>query len=384
MMKIANRASCVGCGLCKIICARGAIEMREDNCGFLVPSINSKKCTQCQRCANVCPVNRTFNNDDRFTPDFYGGAAKSQTEALSSTSGGLASVIARRIIRDGGIVFGAAFDPFPIVRHVGIEDEKSIDRLKGSKYVESDLQNAFPKIKSALADTRKVLFIGLPCHVAAVRSFLCGADENLITIDLVCHGKPPQKLFSHWIKQLEKSRKGKITEYAFRVKTDCNWNDARTYLHFCRFSDGREERISNDENWYSRYFLGSASFRNCCYNCQFAKMPRVGDITLADFWGVDRVEPFSDMIRSGVSLICVNTFRGRKVLADVGDELKLIKVSRDFAQSSNGGLIGCSKRVLYRSFVYHYAYLPRCISKIVEMVLFGVGRLIRKAISHTK
>lgn len=379
MKRICDKVRCVGCGVCATVCGFGAVTMQEDANGFYYPRIDLGKCKNCGLCVRRCPANNNLTNGRATKAAYYGGRSNSLVEVMTSTSGGVASTLARAILRGGGIVFGAAYDPFPIVRHIKIEDESALVRLKGSKYVESDIQSVLIDVKTALCTKRRVLFVGLPCHVAAVRSFLGRDVENLTTIDLVCHGKPPQKLFSRWICQLEISRGSKIVGYRFRVKDDCWWNDSRTHLHLCAFADGREERITREENWYGRYFLGSASFRESCYQCQYARLPRVGDITLADFWGAENDPRFSNMIKDGVSLVSIQSENGNRLLEEAKAALDLIAVTDNFAVSANGGLVHASKRTIYRSFIYAYVYRPAIVARICDRLLFGAGKIVKRA-----
>lgn len=377
MKRICEEVRCVGCGVCAAVCGFGAVTLCEDPNGFFYPRIDAGKCKDCGLCRKRCPVNNDLTSGHMPDAEYYGGRAKSIDEVRTSTSGGVASALARTVLRRGGVVFGAAYDPFPFVRHVGIENEFEIVRLKGSKYAESDIQPALKDVKAALSANRRVLFVGLPCHIAAIRSFIGNDDANLTTIDLVCHGKPSQKLFSRWISQLEASRGGKIKEYRFRVKSDCSWNDSRTHLHYCAFVDGREERISNEENWYSRYFLGNASFRESCYRCQYAKLPRIGDITLADFWGAEKDPRLSDMAWDGISLVSVQSEKGRLLLEESKPTLDLVPVAAEFATKANGGLLHPSKRTIYRKFVYTYIYRSDIVAKTCDRILFGVGSVAR-------
>lgn len=289
--------------MCSVVCPQSAVDMHENRAGFLYPRVDKKKCVSCGLCIKRCPVNAGCLPARFPAPSCFGGAARLESEVRTSTSGGVASVLSRRILDDGGVVVGAAFDPFPLVRHVCVEDGDGIARLKGSKYVESDIVRVLPQARECLKNGRKVLFVGLPCQVAAVYGFLGGDSEGLYTVDLVCHGKPPQKLFSHWVKTLERMLGGRISEYKFRDKKSCEWNDPDTFLNFFRMTDGRVGSVPSKKNWYGRYFLGSSSYRECCYHCQFAKLPRVGDVTLADFWGAERDERFKRFARHGLSLV---------------------------------------------------------------------------------
>lgn len=207
--------------------------------------------------------------------------------------------------------------------------------------------------------------------------------EGLYTIDLVCHGKPPQKLFSHWIKTLEGKLRGEIIEYKFRDKRCCNWNDRRTHVHAYRLKNSHEGGVPANWNWYGRYFLGSASFRPSCYQCPFAKLPRVGDVTLADFWRAEqRDERFKRFEQDGLSLVTVQSEKGQEMIDGAGEALDVEACSAEFALSCNGGLNHCSRMVVYRKFLFKFVYLPELIRAFFDKLLFGSGKLVRKFISR--
>ena len=187
----------------------------------------------------------------RITATYYGAAAKQLEEVKTSSSGGIASVFARAIIRDGGCVFGAAYDTFPDVKHICVDSEDDVVRLKGSKYVESDIKNALKCAKSRLDVGKNVLFVGLPCQIAALYGILGGDRANLVTVDLICHGKPPQKLFSLWVSELEKKFGMRVVDYWFRNKFNCAWNNPGTFLHYCKLEDGRIVPVPREWNWYA-------------------------------------------------------------------------------------------------------------------------------------
>ncbi len=318
-----------------------------------------------------------MNKMERIAARYYGAAARSRDEVRTSSSGGIATILARQILSEGGVVFGAAFDPFPSLKHIEVTDEEGLARIKGSKYVESDIREALKRVKVCLQKGRRVLFIGLPCQIAAVYGFLGGDNPNLVTIDLICHGKPPAKLFTHWVKELEKKLGGKIVEYAFRTKQNCAWNDPKTHLHFYRLLDGRTGFVLGAENWYSRYFLGNASFQEGCYRCPFAKVPRQGDITLGDFWGGEKEPRLQKFVADGLSLVSVQSVKGQCLVASTQDVAEYIEVEGDFALKANRQLTQASSRPVYRSFVFRFVYLPPFIRKICDRLLFGSGALIR-------
>lgn len=319
-----------------------------------------------------------MNIPDRLEAKYYGVAAKDAAEVASSTSGGIASVLAREVIAKGGVVFGAAFDPFPVVRHIGIETDAGIESLKGSKYVESDIKDALREVKELLLAGRRVLFIGLPCQVSALYGILHGDDENLITVDLICHGKPPRKLFVHWVSELEHKLGANIKRYWFRNKRGCGWNDAKTFMHYVELDNGRLVEIPSRWNWYGRYFLGNASFMSGCYKCPFAKIPRVADLTCGDFWGAGADQRFMRYVESGLSLVSVQSKKGESLLDEVAGMADVIPVDSAFALKCNPQLIHPSKRPIYRNILFSFVYAPSCIRWFCDVLLFGPMRIVHK------
>lgn len=378
-MRICSAIDCVGCGVCRLVCPKGAIAIKEDWAGFRRPIINFRLCMACGACVRSCPVNRCA--EERLAvADYYGGAAKDVEEAISSTSGGVANVLARQVIQDGGIVFGAAFNPFPTVEHICVDTVEGLVRLKGSKYVESDISKALPLVKAYLTAGYRVLFIGLPCHIAALYGYIGGSRKGLATVDLVCHGKPPQKLFTRWVKTLQNKVDASISDYKFRNKCDCAWNDVMTHYHSYCLTDGRRGTIALKENWYGRYFLGGVTFRKSCYRCRFARVPRVADITLADFWGGEKDPRFSCFIQTGLSLVSVQSVVGQRLLMDTCSYLNLIKVEPEFAQSCNRGLVCCTRHNFYRRIVFLFVYLPEWLRFVCDAIVFGSAGVVKRIV----
>lgn len=378
-MNICTPDACLGCGVCSIMCPHKAIMMAEDEEGFLRPLVESSRCVLCGYCRQVCPVVSTHVPLRHSKQICFGGAATSKNEVLSSTSGGVASVLSRNILGIGGVVVGAAFHPFPRVSHIVVDSEADLWRLKGSKYVESDIREVLPKVRSLLAQECKVLFVGLPCHVAALYAFLGGDNENLVTVDLVCHGKPPQKLFTQWVALLERLVGSKIVGYKFRNKDGCKWNSPQTHNHCYELVDGRVGVVPKEFNWYGRYFLGGASFRQCCYHCQFARLPRVGDLTLADFWGGEKDSRYMRFADQGLSLVTIQSEKGRKLLQFV-DGLDVVECEPSFAIACNCGLVKCTKSQIYRRIVYRYAYWREPFRSWLDMIVVFGARIARKII----
>ena len=305
MSNLANFKNCTGCTACYNACIYGAISMATDKEGFLMPVVNNDKCVECHLCEKVCPIVSPRENKNTKQPDVF--AMWSLPDRTKSSSGGAFSAYARMILKNGGVVFGAAFDRNMRLRHIGVETIEGLDDLRGSKYVQSDVNGCFGNIKSLLKDGRFVLFCGTPCQVAGLKSFLRKDYDKLLTLDLVCHGVPSVAVFKAYLKKLSTrfAGKGKIDGFEFRRRN--SWGKAPTVS-----LSGKLTKIYGGDNAYMSAFDKSAIFRNSCYSCPFAKLPRIGDCTIADFWGIGRHgTPFRHDVQKGVSLVMVNNNKGQ-------------------------------------------------------------------------
>lgn len=305
MSNLANFKNCTGCTACYNACIYGAISMATDKEGFLMPVVNNDKCVECHLCEKVCPIVSPRENKNTKQPDVF--AMWSLPDRTKSSSGGAFSAYARMILKNGGVVFGAAFDRNMRLRHIGVETIEGLDDLRGSKYVQSDVNGCFGNIKSLLKDGRFVLFCGTPCQVAGLQSFLRRDYDNLLTLDLVCHGVPSVAVFKAYLKKLSThfAGKGRIDGFEFRRRN--SWGKAPTVS-----LSGKLTKIYGGDNAYMSAFDKSAIFRNSCYSCPFAKLPRIGDCTIADFWGIGRHgTPFRHDVQKGVSLVMVNNNKGQ-------------------------------------------------------------------------
>lgn len=304
MVNLASVDKCTGCRACVNSCVHGALTMTEDKEGFLMPVVNNDKCVECHLCEKICPIVSPYENKNMERPKAY--AMWSLQDRTKSSSGGAFSAYARMILKNGGVVFGAAFDRDMRLRHIGVETIEELDDLRGSKYVQSDVNACFGNIKSLLKDGKSVLFCGTPCQVAGLKSFLRKDYDNLLTLDLVCHGVPSVAVFKAYLKKLSTrfAGKGKIDGFEFRRRN--NWGFSPTVS-----LSGKLTKIYDGDNAYMNAFDKSAIFRNSCYSCPFAKLPRVGDCTIADFWGIGRHgAPFRHDVQKGVSLVMVNNNKG--------------------------------------------------------------------------
>lgn len=310
MKDIIEKKLCTGCTTCMNICPKKAISFEKNEEGFKYPVIDQSKCINCGLCKKRCPV---INKKKNISVNkCYAGYNNDSIERLNSSSGAIFSIIANYVLEDGGIVVGAAFDSNNKLKHVAIDSKNKLDQLKKSKYLQSDLGNIFEYIKEQLKE-RKVLFVGTPCQVAGLKSFI--DSSNLITIDLFCHGVPSPKLFRKYIEEIEHKYNDKLIDYDFRD----NCTGWENYSNKAIFR--KNEIITNKRNNdYMKLFLSDVALRESCYNCNFKLGNKYSDITLGDFWGIKDI--YSEMyMRDGVSAIIINTNVGIRIFDTIKNKI---------------------------------------------------------------
>lgn len=338
MKEICPLEKCVGCWSCLNSCTHQAIYIEKDICGFRYPHIDSTKCVDCGLCHAVCPV---INKAEMYFPKAcYAVKVKSDEELATCASGGAATAISRHVIRMGGIVYGCSGEDIRHVQHVRVVEEENLSSLKGSKYVQSDLNTIFRAVKTDLKMGRRVLFIGTPCQVGGLKAFLKHEYTNLITVDLVCHGVPSQQLLNDNLDYYRtKERNFAESTVHFREKYIVSKHQTQSakieYGWF--FSKNQPySQISKGKAYYKDAymfgFLRGLFFRRCCYHCLYAYPVRVGDLTLSDFWGLS---PDSGMlVGKGVSSVLLNTEKGCNLFMELGSEID--SVPREIEESIVG------------------------------------------------
>lgn len=300
MINITDKCNCCGCTGCVNVCPKACISMSEDKEGFLYPVVDSVKCIDCGLCEKVCPVLHPLKNEAE--PLVYAAINNDESIRMQSSSGGIFTLLAESVIDRGGVVFGVCFDRDWNVVHDYTETKEGLAKFRGSKYVQSNLGNSFSLVKTFLNSGREVLFSGTPCQVAGLKNYLRKSYSNLLTVDLVCHGVPSPDV---WRKYLQETicrvfgirNKNNavnpgdyITDISFRAK-DIGW---KKFSFKIKYKDGRTEMMPFYENPYMNTFLLDISLRPSCYSCP-AKLHNVqSDMTLADFWGVNNINPFID------------------------------------------------------------------------------------------
>lgn len=331
-----DKKECSGCTACVHACPKHCIVMKQDEEGFYYPEIDKLSCSKCRICENVCPFTEPkYENSEK--PEIYASYVKDVSQRQKSSSGGLFYAIANWVIMKGGIVYGAAFDDKFKLIHIGVDNLKDLDKLRGSKYLQSYLGTAFLQIKKHLKLGKWVYFVGCGCQVAGLYAFLRKKYDTLITSDLVCHGVPSQLMFDWHLDYLRKKENSEITFYSFRDLK--GWGVFESYSYDSKTRGKGERRLPT--YYLSPYlysFMYAFNYRYSCYSCKFARLPRQGDITLADYWGVKKHFPELDTTK-GMSLVLVNTCQGRFIWDSIKGSIEYRKSNIDDAALENGNLV---------------------------------------------
>ena len=330
--------ACCGCGACSAVCPKGAIAMTEDARGFVFPCLNEDLCVGCGACERACGLHARLGGES--VGPWYAAAGKGDVSA--SASGGVFAALARSVIECGGCVFGAAYDACEdnlLVRHAMAENEQELGSLLNSKYVQSNAGCSFAEVRQQLRTGRQVLFCGTPCQVAGLRGFLARDWENLTTVDLVCHGVPSERLFNSYVHELSNRFGSPVSDIRFRCKRN-GWGHSLLLLLLLK--DGREIEITADQSPYYDMFLKLKTLRDSCYVCPYAGSFRAGDLTIGDFWGIERNRP--DLIGDGldvmrgISCLLINNERGKKAIDCFGQGLAKKEVTFDEIAKGNDQL----------------------------------------------
>lgn len=308
-IKLCDAYSCTQCRACEAVCPKKCISFVEGKDGFLLPIIEDSFCIKCGLCVKSChQLNPILKKRPLLC---YAAWSKEDQIRRSSSSGGAFSEIARYICNRGGVVVGAVMDRDLKVHHSFAESMDQIAPMRGSKYVQSDLNGVFAQIKHILNEGRLVLFTGTPCQVAGLYSFLKKDYENLLTCDLVCHGVPSQKSFDNYCSKINLNL-ADTAEFRFRYTE--GWGFQMGVHPYSESAHVRWRNISPRKSYYLRAFTRGLMFNEACYSCHYATIERVGDITMADYWGIGANKPFTHSTKNGVSLLLVNSEKARCVL----------------------------------------------------------------------
>lgn len=332
---LANQETCTACMACLNACAKGAISFVQDNESFLQPQVDADRCVECHLCEKVCPeIQQEFYQHDAAG---YVYAGWNKTDRQVSSSGGAFSSIARYVLAKGGVVYGSTLDENLECKHIEVTDIAGLDKLRGSKYMQSATGTTFMAVKKHLIAGKYVLFSGTPCQVSGLYSYLKKEYPKLITMDLICHGVPSNEIFSQYVKKLKnrlvKTENIRIMNYEFRRRD--GWGESpsiSTTISNCR-------KIYGIDALYMSAFDRAATFRRSCYQCHYATANRVGDFSIGDFWGLGHQGvPFKYDMTKGVSLLLVNSDKGRVIMTELGEDDFYVKRTLEEAAARNHNL----------------------------------------------
>lgn len=325
-MKIYNcKQECYGCTSCMNSCPVNAISMKEDEKGFQYPEVNKEKCINCGLCKRICPYSNFKQSKNKI--NVYGVKNKDEAIRSKSTSGGVFTLLANIILNKKGRVYGCILDKNLKVVHIGSDKQEDIAKMRGSKYVQSDLNRVFSDIKKDLEKDKYILFTGTPCQCAGLRNYLRKDYEKLYICDIICHGVPSPKLFKEHLKILEK--KGKVENYIFRSKIN-GWHNHTEVVCY----ENNHDYKSNLSQSFRQLFGSDLDLRDCCYECKFTNLNRVGDITIGDFWNLEKTAPeFDD--NKGTNLVIINSQKGEKLFKEIKKDINYIDASNlEYIQSA--------------------------------------------------
>ena len=323
-IEILDKGLCTGCMACKNICPVEAIKFSYNEKGFLYPNIDKEKCIECGLCEKTCPM---LNKEERETPhqEIYAAKNKDLEVRMESSSGGLFHELSSVVLDNKGYICGAVYDEDFLASHV-ITNEKEIrEKIQTSKYLQSSINDIYKEVENKLKDSNEVLFSGTPCQVDGLYKYLKTkgiSTEKLITCDIICHGVPSPQIYEKYLKDLEEKYNSKITSVNFRHKE----NDYTQNIKV-EFENG-ENYVSNyfEKDYFYNLFLRDYILRDSCYKCNYANMNRVSDITLGDFWGIEKLdEQFDD--KKGVSLVIINSEKGKEIFNKIKEKFILLEVT---------------------------------------------------------
>lgn len=331
MIRIEDKSACCGCSACASICSHQAIIMKPDGLGFLYPEVDEDKCVNCGLCEKVCAFNVTYDKSRNLPePDVYAVRHKDKNEIITSRSGAVFIALSDWILEQSGIVYGVGYEDHFRVVHKRATNKEERNEFKGSKYVQSDLKDTFHQIRMDLRHGYKVMFSGTPCQTSGLLSYLKHIRQDitgLYVVDLVCHGVPAPYVWRDYLKYIEKKYRAEVTYVNFRDKSQIGWR-----AHIESFTVGNKYVCRST---YSDLFCKCIMFRHSCGVCHFANLERPSDLTIADFWGWEKVDKQINSDNKGVSLVLVNTEKGRRLFSEITEKINCLKTDTKHCMQPN-------------------------------------------------
>lgn len=340
MPNLASKEICTGCSACYSICPVHCIEMKKDENGFSFPYITeNSRCINCGRCESVCPVLKEASLGQN-QPAAYAAISGDEAMRMESSSGGIFTELAREIISQGGVVYGAAYDETFTVKHCCATNEEQLQKFRGAKYAQSDLADTFTEIAGRLAKGQKVLFSGTPCQVAGLKAFI-GDNDNLYTADFVCHGVPSPMAWKEYIQY--RANEDSDGEYPASINLrskSTGWSRYQ-YSNVFRYKNGEVHSAKSGDSLFMKLFTGDYINRECCENCHFKGYSRVSDVTLGDFWGIWDIDSAMDDDK-GTSVIFIQSEKGDRLWQNIRHRITAKAVTLEQASAQNPSMLKSS------------------------------------------
>lgn len=372
---------CTGCAACVDACPRKCIKMVKSSYGYLIPSIDASICIKCGLCDRVCPTLNTEHMEYQGRT-VYSAYHKNESIRKQGSSGSVFYALASKVIENGGVVVGAAFDERLKLKHQVADNLEDLEPLLKSKYLQSETRGIYNQIRNHLKEGKVVLFCGTPCQCNAVKNYIPEKlSTKLLLVDFICHGVPSQDNFDRSMSLIEKKRKCKIISYSFRQKIKGN-----PHGYEITYNDGNGKQQKESGLWTSqpfyRGFKSYIAFRQSCYHCRHVGVNRSSDITLADFWGLSIIDKTVKDFDKGYSMVIINSDKGGEVFSDIKDVLCVknfdvvdaIKHNSSYTKCVDDSLVSKGYRYCYKNFPYSIVE-PLFFSKAYNILQRIKGKL---------
>lgn len=352
MIKIVRKEDCCGCNACGDVCAKQAITFKTDNEGFWYPEVDVEKCVDCGLCEKVCPIIQAeqLKKNDFEIPKCFAAQNKNLESLFNSTSGSAFAAFAEKIYKDKGYVGGAVFNDDYSVKQIISNDKTDLEQLRNTKYVQSNSEGFYAQVQKLLKDGNKVLVCGLPCQMAAIRSFLRKDYENLIIVDMICLGINSPRILPAYLHWKEEQHGSKLVYYKAKNK-ELGWRQLTTKMVF---ENGDVEYDKRDTNYFTHGFIATHAFaRPSCHECKFKGTPRIADITIGDFWGAERYVGKEYDHDLGTSVILINSLKGLDFFEKARASFRSVDIDYEAVRKGNRALdISIPRPTLDRTELY--------------------------------
>lgn len=364
---LAEKSLCMGCGSCAMVCPHHCITMDEDEEGFLYPNINSGRCVSCGLCEKSCPI-LTKNVKEIYNTKSFAAQNRSEKIRESSSSGGVFYSLALAIINQGGIVCAAKYSPdFEVIHSIATTKEQLLDYC-GSKYAQSRLGQCFVEIKQFLCQGYKVLFVGTPCQVAGLQTFLKRSYDNLFLVDMICHGVPSPLVWKNYLKERKQLDANGSNLLAVNLRDkSTGWSNYSYSVRF-EYQNGNVYSVQQNNDRFMQGFIANLYLRPSCSNCKFKGIERCSDITLGDCWGIWNQHPeFDD--NNGTSLVMIHSKKGMKIWKDILPNFRTLEISNEQAVQYNPSAIQSSTSAYMRKTFFKNLRQEQQVSDLIQIYL---------------